>query len=69
MKKSIETKIQEAIEAHGENFHFEFRQAWNDVWYRSPHLARPRDQAEALVKRFNAEDKTIVYRYVPWDGD
>lgn len=62
-------KIQTAIQAHGENFHFEFRQAGSSVWYRSPHLARPLDEAEALVNRYNAEDERIEYRYVPWDGD
>lgn len=63
------SKIQGAIKAHGENFHFEVRLAGTTTWYRSEHLARPRDEAEALVERLNAEDKGIVYRYTPWDGD
>ncbi|MFW7342842.1 hypothetical protein V0R37_15040 [Pollutimonas sp. H1-120] len=57
------------IQTHGENFHFEFRQAGSSVWHRSLHLARPRNEAAALVNRYNAEDKTIVYRYVQWDGE
>lgn len=35
-------KIRAAIAAHGENFHFEFRQVGRAEWYRSPHLPRPR---------------------------
>lgn len=62
-------KIQAAIAAHGENFHFEFRQVGRSEWYRSPHLPRPRDEAEALVKRYNAEDKKVEYRIAPWDGE
>lgn len=69
MNSSQNSKIQASSKAHGENFHFEFRQVYSDVWHRSLHLARPRDEAEALVKRLNAEDDRIVYRYVPWDGD
>lgn len=69
MSSNEVSKIQAAIKRHGENFHFEFRQVGTSEWYRSPHPARPRDEAEALVKRLNATDKSIVYRYLPWDGE
>ncbi|MEX3983735.1 hypothetical protein AB4Y45_32655 [Paraburkholderia sp. EG287A] len=69
MTNSQDLKVQAAIAAHGENFHFEFRKRGTSIWYRSPHLARPLDEAEALVKRLNGEDTQIEYRYMPWDGD
>lgn len=62
-------KIHAATMAHGENFNFEFRQTGSDKWYRSPHLARPRGEAEALVARMNAADSSVEYRFVRWDGD
>ena len=65
----MNSKVEAAIKIHGENFHFEFRQAGSSTWYRSPHLARPLDEAEALVTRLNVEDTRVVYRYVPWDGE
>ena len=65
----MNTKVEEAIKRHGENFHFEYRRVGSSTWHRSPHLARPREEAEALFERMNAADKKIIYRYVPWDGD
>ena len=56
----------ERIAKCGENYHFEY--LFRGVWMRSPHLARPRQEAEALVKRLNASGNDFVYRYVPWDG-
>jgi hypothetical protein len=64
-----ESKIQAAINAYGENFHFEFRLVGTIEWYRSAHPARSRSEAEVLVSRLNAADKHVVYRYRPWDGD
>lgn len=64
-----DAKIQAAIKRHGENFHFEFRGVGGSTWYRSPHPARPRVEAEALLARFNVEGNSVEYRYVPWDGE
>lgn len=69
MNSKQEAKIQAAIRLHGENFHFEFRGVGASTWYRSPLLARPRDEAEALLARFNVKGNRVEYRYVPWDGD
>lgn len=52
----------------GGNYMFEFRSRGDTTWYGSPHPPRPLEEAIELVSRMNAEDKTIVYRYVPWDG-
>lgn len=59
-------KQDEYVAKRGENYHFEF--LFRGVWTRSPHLARPLQEAMALVKRLNASDDSVVYRYVPWDG-
>jgi hypothetical protein len=64
--KLIMTEQDERVAEYGENYHFEF--LFRGVWTRSPHLARPRQEAEALVKRLNAPGNGLVYRYVPWDG-
>ena len=69
MNNNHDAKVKAAIERHGENFHFEFRGVGSSTWYRSPHLARPRDEAEALLTRFNVNGHRVEYRYVPWDGE
>ena len=65
----MDSKIEEAIKRHGEIFHFEYRRVGSTTWHRSPHLARPREEAEDLVARMNAADRTVEYRYVQWDGE
>lgn len=51
------------------NYMFEFRSANDPTWHRSPHPARPRAEAIALVERMNAAEMgAVIYRYVPWDG-
>ncbi len=50
------------------NYMLEFRSAGSNTWHRSPHPARPQEDAEAYAKAANAQDRSVVYRAVPWDG-
>ena len=50
------------------DYSFEFRSAHGTTWYPSPHLRRPLLEAADLVDRLNAVDRSVIYRYVVWEG-